>query len=385
MWANSGYGNQTKILAPRFMKLGHQVANIAHYGHSGSPIEYNGVTVYGNGTTPYAQDVMAAHANHFKADFILSNMDTQMFVPEMLIDKKWVSWTPIDGEPCPPMMVEKLRKAFYLMTFSKFGQKLLEAEGMEADYVPYGYDPEVFYPGNKEKARQTVGWPMDKFVVGAVGMNRGYRKSFHQNIMAFAKFHQEHKDTMLYLHTTDGQLPIPDTMNYMKFCEKQGLKIHEDVIFADQYTMVLGYPEAAMNTLYNAMDVYMLVSMGEGFGLPILEAQACGVPVIVGDWTSMGELCFGGWKVAKKDAEPVYNVWESFQYMPHVDAIVEKLEAAYQMRGNTDYSKRALAGAQQYEIDRVVSRFWVPTLEKIEARLKNVTNVAIEENMKLLR
>jgi glycosyltransferase involved in cell wall biosynthesis len=35
-------------------------------------------------------------------------------------------------------------------------------------------------------------------------------------------------------------------------------------------------------------------SISEGFGVPIIEAQACGVPVVVNNWTSMPELIIPG-------------------------------------------------------------------------------------------
>ena len=52
------------------------------------------------------------------------------------------------------------------------------------------------------------------------------------------------------------------------------------MIFSDQYTYLLGWPEERMAQLYNAFDVLSLASSGEGFGIPLIEAQACGVPVV---------------------------------------------------------------------------------------------------------
>lgn len=45
-------------------------------------------------------------------------------------------------------------------------------------------------------------------------------------------------------------------------------------------------PEAAMPGLYASADVFALPSRGEGWGLPYLEAMACGVPVIATGWSA---------------------------------------------------------------------------------------------------
>ena len=52
-----------------------------------------------------------------------------------------------------------------------------------------------------------------------------------------------------------------------------------------------GYvPEEELPLVYNAADLFVYPSLYEGFGLPILEAMACGVPVITSNLSSMPEV-----------------------------------------------------------------------------------------------
>jgi glycosyltransferase involved in cell wall biosynthesis len=60
--------------------------------------------------------------------------------------------------------------------------------------------------------------------------------------------------------------------------------VFSDIKFYDNY------PRKEMNKVYNVMDVFMLSTSGEGFGIPILEAMACEVPCVVTDYTTTYEL-----------------------------------------------------------------------------------------------
>jgi len=344
----------------------------AYHGHQGSPIDWNGIPIYGTATHPFGMDVVAAHAANAKADIVISNMDSWVIEPSMFFNQKWVAWFPVDSEPCPPLVVEKVKQAFHRIVWTDLGAREMDKAGLDYDVIPYGVDLDKFKPGDKHAAREITKFPQDKFIVGMVAMNKGYppRKAFYQNIEAFKKFHDNHPDSLLYMHTLDGSRPNGENIDLMWYCKMLGLEQSKDFIFAEQYSYILGYPDDAMNTLYNCMDVHMLVSMGEGFGMPQLEAQACGVPVICGDWTTMPEIFFSGWKVDRKDAEPFFTLQNTYQFLPHVDAIHAKLEEAYKMRGNPDYAKRAREGAKKYNIDKIVEKNWLPVLEKIEQKIK---------------
>jgi glycosyltransferase involved in cell wall biosynthesis len=54
---------------------------------------------------------------------------------------------------------------------------------------------------------------------------------------------------------------------------------------------LLGYVEdTELPALYNAADTLALPSLWEGFGLPLLEAMACGTPVLTSDTSSLREV-----------------------------------------------------------------------------------------------
>jgi glycosyltransferase involved in cell wall biosynthesis len=387
VFAQTGYGNQTRLFTPLLKNLGHEIHIQAFFGHElyTAPINWNGMIITGRGFHPYGQDVIAQHALNVKADIVLSLLDAWVFDPNQVRQIRWCPWFPVDHDPIPPRVLSAIQHAFTRIVYSRFGEKQLNDRGMDCLYVPHGVDTNVFkpiHPSERIQARDIIGLPKDAFIVGMVAANKGYpgRKAFEENIAAFKLLKQKHSDAVLFLQTWTGE-GADQAVDLVDYCKTIGLNLGKDVYFCDQFVNITtGFPDAYMVAMYNSLDVLLSVSRGEGFGIPIVEAQACGTPVIVGDWTSMPELCFAGWKVDKKDTVPDFTRQSSYQFIPSIPAIAEKLEAAYQMRGTPDYAKRARDGAEKYDVQRVTEKYWKPALETIAQKIEKIEKLRAQVN-----
>ena len=377
MWAQTGYGGQAKLLVPRLQALGHPMSVTAYYGLQGHTLMMNDTMLFPCGYHPYGMDVAAGNARQVGADILMTNIDLWVCEPQMFMDVPWVPWFPIDSGSVNEMIKSKLPSTFDRFAMSKFGQKMVKELGFDSHFVPCAVDTKVFTPADRVQALTEVNLhipfkiPENKFLVSMVAMNKGApsRKAFFQQIRAFKKFHDKHPDSVLYIHTIRSEHGEQGGINLVDICHFVGLEHNVDVIFPDQLMVINGYPDIYLNAVYNASDVFMSVTMGEGFGIPIIEAQASGCPVITGDWTSMSEITFSGWKVDKKESNEVWTMLSAIQYDPHWEAIYDRLEKAFEMRGNQEYRDRARKGALAYDIDTVIKKYWNPALAAVAKKL----------------
>ena len=369
-WVQTGYGCQTRLVTPRIHADGHEVKISAFYGLEGGVLNWNGsIPVMSRARHLYGQDIVGAQA--FGSDILISLVDAWVCEPQNYPHLRWVPWFPIDHEPLPPVVRERVKQAYHRIVMSKFGARMMEAEGLDYSYVPHGIETNVFKPIDRAEARKTTGLPKDAFIVGMVAANKGTpsRKAFTFQIEAFAQLKKKHPDAIMYIHTFKAERGENNGVNLPEFVRYVGLRVGEDVIFPDQYQTLTGFPDEHMNALYNSFDVHTLVSAGEGFGIPIVEAQAAGCPVIVGDWTSMGELVGSGWKVDRKDAQAHWTPVAAWQWFANVGAIADLYELAYHKKDNEVYRKRARQFAIEYDADAVYRNYWQPTIKKIQQQL----------------
>ena len=365
-WTPSGYGQQTNLFCPRIKALGHDMSISAYFGLAGAVLNGpDNIKMYPKHYDDYGNDVVIAHATEAKADVLLTLMDVQVLTIEgWPFNCHWVPWYPIDHDTMPMIIRNKVMQAWRRIVFSKHAERLTHEAGLECYYVPHGVNTKVFKPKDKAEARERLGLPKDAYIIGTVAMNKGVpsRKSFVEMITAFANCKKRHPSMVYLLQTATGE-GVNWMINLPELCYSLGLKVGTDVIFCDQYQMVTGFPPEYMADLYASMDVHLLASLGEGFGIPTLEAQACGTPVIVGDWTASPELCFSGRLIPKEDADALYTPMAAYQYRPRVRGIEIQIEAEYKKPSPPG---PAVKGAALYDVDYVTENYWKPTLDSLQ-------------------
>ena len=120
-----------------------------------------------------------------------------------------------------------------------------------------------------------------------------------------------------------------------------------------------------MRRLYSALDVLASPSLGEGFGVPALESQACGTPVILTDFSAQTELCGAGWTV--QPARMWWTPLNNFMAEPSIPGILAAFRAA--RVSAKSLRPQATAFAQRYAQPEVEARYWKPFLKDLEYRI----------------
>ncbi|HEY7823833.1 MAG TPA: glycosyltransferase family 4 protein [Acidimicrobiia bacterium] len=377
-FAPTGYGVQTAQVVERLQADGHEVAVACNFGLQGSETEWNGIKLYPTGVTPYSDDILSAHAQHWASGSDLPSVVITLFDvwalknPSIARIPRIAAWVPIDHKPAPPEVTEWLRRDNVLpIAMSHFGSEMMEVDKIEHLYAPHAFDGRVFKPtpsfkdaaGNTIRGREIMGVEDEfAFVVMMNSANKGRtppRKSWGENLLAFGVFAQDKPDAILYLHTDESAaLGGVDLRLLVKAC---GIR-EEQVRFVNQYLYRMNMPQTALASLYTDADVLLATSAGEGFGVPVIEAQACGTPVIVSNWTAQPELVGDGWIV---DGQPLWDAFQnSWFFTPNVGNIVRALEEAYQ-RPRGIVSEDATRFAAAYEADRVYAEYWRPIMETL--------------------
>jgi len=372
----TGYGVQTANFVSRMIDDGHECVIMTTTQQPS--ITWNGITHIPGGGEKYAASGMLEWPRRVKTDILFTLFDIWPF-PEDIGSKiaalgtAWAPITPIDHDPVPQEVVARLKHAAYPIAMSPHGFREMQRSGLtNATYIPHGVDTHVFRP--RQPNKELFKTNNETFVVGVIGTNIEPldRKGWYPTLAAFGKFHAKYPNSILYVHAT----PTRDDGGYdlMRIAESFGFKLHAP----DMWTLTAGLPVLKMVELYNSLDVMMLLTRGEGFCIPLIEAQSCGVPVITTDFTAPSDLVGAGWKVPSIGTR--YTVMNSFWAEPDIDAGARALEQCYQLwragELREEMQQKARNFAKTFDFDLVYKTYMRPFLEKAEAEIREKQNAA---------
>lgn len=373
MYTTSGYGKQALLAVAAINALGAEVAALSSYGLSGAHLEapeLPGVKIYSAGADGFGNDVIPLAAKDWRADVVITLKDTPVYNVEMMQKLRWAPMTPIDHEPIPPPVMHAIRHAWWPIAYAPNGTLAMEAAGLHPLYAPHAYDPQVFKPGDRQEARKKLGWPLDKKIVATVAVNRGglpSRKAWPQLMDAMGQVRRAMgADAPLwYCHTYIAKDGYEGGVNLEMLSQQHG--ISDTVFFPEQSTYRYGgYDEGFLAAVYQAADLLLAVSVGEGFGVPILEAQACGTPALVGRWTAPEHLSWTDPQLTRADAVPYLDQQGANVWLPRPDRVAAAVQQHLTQPADTTQMNEVV---QEYTIQRVADLEWRDVLYRIAERI----------------
>jgi glycosyltransferase involved in cell wall biosynthesis len=174
------------------------------------------------------------------------------------------------------------RRADHIITVSEHSKRdIVETYGVHPDNITVTYEGAgaEFVPLNRDRAKEEVErkYGIREAFILYVGRLQA-RKNLARLVEAYARVRKAgfpHK--LVFVGKQDSLFSLVTA-------RIRELEIQSDVL-------QLGYVAGPdLPSLYNAAEVFVYPSLYEGFGLPVLEAMACGTPVITTQGSSLAEI-----------------------------------------------------------------------------------------------
>jgi glycosyltransferase involved in cell wall biosynthesis len=272
--------------------------------------------------------------NHVLCDFkphvVLSIRDHWMdaHIAETPLKKffKWAYMTTVDSAPQSMQWLNTFMTADAMLSYSEWGADVLRKQcrnkiNLLGTASPAA-DTNIFKPIlDKGKHKKKFGFTEDCTIIGTVMRNQT-RKLYPDIILSFRQLlnkleasgqHNDAQNTFLYFHTAypdmGWELPrlaltsgLASKILFTYACEKCGnvfpsffqdattICRHCGQFSAKMPTTQRGIDTRILNEVINVFDVYLQYAIAEGFGMPVVEAASCGIPVMIVDYSAMEDF-----------------------------------------------------------------------------------------------
>ena len=343
---SSGFGVYNKFLLEGLYNTGkYEVAEFASYGLIGDKEKHNiPWKYYPNavaGADSRLADYNSSTENHFgkwRFDRVLLD-----FKPHIVLDIRdywmssyqrrsplrkhfhWILMPTIDSYPQQEEWLDTYINADAIFTYSDWGRDVLNKQ--TSNHINYvgtvspGADLNNFVPlTNASEIKNLLRLDPNSTVIGTVMRNQK-RKLFPELISAFGELlkalkysgSEKYNNTFLYLHTSypdmgwdmsnlikDSEFGNKIFFTYMcKNCSTvfaSNLSGHSQICYKCQKKFAVipnvsnSVDSSILAKIIGMFDVYVQYSICEGFGMPQIEASACGIPVVTVKYSAMEDI-----------------------------------------------------------------------------------------------
>lgn len=297
-----------------------------------------------------------------------------------------VAYAPVDAGPLEPGLIAPLAGLDRLVLYTGFGRREVEhAFGLlrrekpdlrfpKLDVVPHGVDTDVFQPWPAENgtpgrllARQRL-LPAelhDAFIVLNANRNQP-RKRIDITLKGFAQFARDKPaNVRLYLH-----MGVEDCgWNVISLANRFG--IGDRLILTAEERLLPAVPDDVLNRIYNACDVGINTSIGEGWGLVNLEHAATGAAQVVPRHSACEEIWDGSAMLMEPSVSLTTEQILTEGLLVSPDEVARGLEALYRdpdLLAGMSVAARRVATRPEYQWAQVAER-WDGLLREVLGEL----------------
>lgn len=263
--------------------------------------------------------------------------------------KKPLLYIPVEGTPIPQHSKDCMVDFERIMVPSKFSQKILKENGIKADVIPHGVDTQIFTP-------QKNGNGNDVFNFGYLGQN-DLRKQVCRVMRAYKQVERKYPSSKfgLTLHTKAIH-------HYDLAAIAKQLEIVP--IFSESCTYDLPISEEKIREFYWSLSTYVSPAT-EGFGLPPLEAAACGIPIVGLDHGAVPEIFGDAMLKVKLEAMLETNVGK-VGLVDENDLALKMQHIFYDYRERKRLIKKGFQVVKEYNWNNGVRKFKEILEEELE-------------------
>lgn len=251
-----------------------------------------------------------------------------------------ISYLPCDGYDLPPQWTSVIPQVTRVAAMSKFGQA--QYEGSELIY--HGVDPDKFWPisekpitvstgqklKSKRECKEAFGLDPKGFLVLRVDSNSG-RKDYAAMVKALVPVMKAHPDMQVWMHCDPSRGAAASNLNMIISKYESDVKA-DRFFFPGLFSSFVGWPDEDLNALFNAADLFVSTSRGEGFGLTLAEAAMAGLPIVAQNVSAIPEVVGPGGRLVEPFARITVPSGEDV-CLPDIGAFSQAIEELYLSAG----------------------------------------------------